>query len=261
MRPRLLVGLLLLSATAVASACSGAAATPTPTSSPSPKSQTIFEFIGHDATLIVAPDGTRIISDPYSLHPFGLSDFPKGLSASVVTVSHDHNDHNNSAAVQGNPQIITAAGTTQVGQVKITGYESDHGVINGESQGPNIVFVFEVGGVKIVHLGAAGLISQPDILTAIKGANLAIMDAMGDEAHPTAQQIDQLRKAGVQAIVPGHYSVDSVAKFFDSDTMDEVLAKVPSDLPVARQGSTVAVAANMPQEILVLTPSALDTNP
>lgn len=282
MRPKLLPGLALLFVAALVAACSGSTS-PTPSSTPvpsptaavsaalattTPVAATLapvtgpgLQFIGHDSTLIVASDGTRVISDPYDLRPFGLPEFPKGITANVVTVSHAHSDNNNSAAVGGNPKVILTVGTTQVGAVKITGYTSDHGVANGISQGRNIVFVMEFDGIKVVHLGAAGLISQSDILAAIKGANVAILDAVGDEGHPVVQMLRQLQEAGVQVIVPAHYSIDPTARFSDGEgiTMDEFLAQVPSDMTVVKQGSILALTATLPKEILVMTPAVLET--
>jgi hypothetical protein len=66
----------------------------TPTSLPTataPSAPTALQFIGHSCTFITAPDGTRLISDPYgSSHPIELAPFPNGLTADVVTVSHFH---------------------------------------------------------------------------------------------------------------------------------------------------------------------------
>jgi Beta-lactamase superfamily domain len=143
-----------------------AAATPAPAATPSPvpapttqpsltPAPVILQYIGNSCTLMTAPDGTRIVSDPYGeySHPAGIGPLPDDLEADGVTISHTHPDHNNAQGVKGTPQIITASGTFQVGMVKVTGYGGYEGSPSGPSSNPHTIFVFEVGGVKIVHLG------------------------------------------------------------------------------------------------------------
>ena len=70
-----------------------------------------LKWLAHAAFLITADDGTRIITDPYETGK-GLQHGAINESADIVTVSHEHGDHNNTAAVKGNPQVVK--GTTEV---------------------------------------------------------------------------------------------------------------------------------------------------
>ena len=60
------------------------------------------KWLGHASFLITADDGTRIITDPYkSQSDGGLVGYAKiNEAADVVTVSHEHNDHNHTADVE-----------------------------------------------------------------------------------------------------------------------------------------------------------------
>ena len=235
---------------------------PTPTSTPNalptnPSGPIILQYVGHSCTLITAPDGTRIISDPYGTNrPSGLASFPDDLTADVVTVSHFHPDHSNVSAVKGKPQIIYDPGSFQIGMVKITGYKGDHGLVNGKSSGDNTVFLFEIGGVKIVHLGAAGVVTQSDIQAAMENADVIIVDIMGDTAHPLKDELNQLLERNVRTIIPTHYSYDGQPRYYGSATIDEFLQIIPSDLTVVRQGSILQITSNMPDQLVILTPMA-----
>jgi L-ascorbate metabolism protein UlaG (beta-lactamase superfamily) len=68
-----------------------------PTRSISESASVMLEYIGNSCILITAPDGTRIVSDPYhdSPRPPSLERLPSDLAAEAVTVSHSHPDHNN----------------------------------------------------------------------------------------------------------------------------------------------------------------------
>jgi L-ascorbate metabolism protein UlaG (beta-lactamase superfamily) len=261
-------GLALIAMAIVSTGCAAPAtmdptsppATTAPTASPtSPTGPITLQYIGHSCTLITAPDGTRIVSDPYGGgggHPSGLADLPENLTAEVVTVSHFHPDHANVQAVNGQPKIIIKPEFYMAGMVKITGYAGDHGLIDGRSSGENTVFVFEIGDVKIVHLGAAGVVTQSDILAAMENADVVVLDIMGDAAHPLKDELDQLRERNARTIIPTHYSFDGRPVYYGSVTLDAFLQIIPSDLAVVRQGSILRVTTNMTKQVMVLAPSA-----
>ena len=232
-----------------------AGCSPTPPS-PTPEPVTL-QYIGHSSTLITAPDGTRILSDPYSAsRPKGLSLFPDDIEADALTISHSHPDH--TAILLGVPQRFFEPGSYQVGMVKITGYESDHGLIDGKSTGTNTVFVFEIGEIKIVHMGAAGVVTQPDILAAMENADVIILDIHGDAAHPLNEQIAQMSEVNARTVIPTHYSCEERARYFAAVTLDEFLELLPAEAAIMRAGSEIQIVPNMPEQIAVLTPLTLE---
>ncbi|MHB8105632.1 MAG: MBL fold metallo-hydrolase, partial [Dehalococcoidales bacterium] len=64
-----------------------------------------IKYLAHSAFLITAANGTKIVTDPYTKSP-GLNHAAISETADVVTVSHEHGDHNNVAAVKGNPKVV-----------------------------------------------------------------------------------------------------------------------------------------------------------
>ncbi|MFX1411637.1 MAG: MBL fold metallo-hydrolase [Promethearchaeota archaeon] len=237
-----------------------AAPFPAPTATPSPVPVTL-QFMGNSCTLITAPDGTRIVSDPYSddPRPPGLRPL-HDLEADAVTVSHVHHDHNNVQAVRGEPQVITEPGTYQVGAVKVTGYESREGSPTGPSSTMrNVVFVFEVGGAKIVHLGDGGPVTEPDILTAIEDVDVILVNIDG-YVFPLDQIVPHMQQINARTIIPTHYSIRADARWATAETLtiDEYLATLPSDVVVVRMGSEIQVTSDMPKQIVALTPLMLD---
>ncbi len=255
---------------ALLAACAQPAPTPTPTPIPQPTAtptpepvSVTLEYIGHSAFLLKAADGTRIMMDPYHSYvaPAEIAQFPSGLKANIVTVSHFHSDHSNVAGAVGARAIYQPDLTDQAGVIKITTYKSDHGLAQGTtgaSLGDNTVFVFETGGIKIVHLGAAGYITQPDVLAAIANADVVTFDADGAAFHPIPEMLAQLKAQHVRTIVPTHYSLSKAAPFFGAITLDEFLAKLPPDLKsVEETGSDLTVTPGMPEQVVALTPLAL----
>ena len=112
-----------------------------------------IRWLGHASFLITSDAGTKIITDPY-VTGGGLSYGEIKESADIVTVSHGHGDHNNVAAVGGNPEVVK--GTTEVKGVKFNGIPTYHDSAGGKERGNNIIFYFEVDGMRVCHLGDLG---------------------------------------------------------------------------------------------------------
>ena len=114
-----------------------------------------IKWLGLASFLITSDSRTRIITDPYETGG-DLSYGEIRESADIVTVSHEHFDHNNVAAVQGNPQILRKMGEAEVKGIRFKGVGSLHDDVGGKERGKNTIFWFDVDGVKVCHLGDLG---------------------------------------------------------------------------------------------------------
>jgi L-ascorbate metabolism protein UlaG (beta-lactamase superfamily) len=113
------------------------------------------KWLGHASFLITSDKGVRIITDPYkSGGPLKYAEI-KG-SADVVTISHEHGDHNYTALIEGNPQIIRGAKPAEAKGIKFNGVATFHDDNKGKDRGTNTIFCFEVDGVHVCHLGDLG---------------------------------------------------------------------------------------------------------
>src|SRR4051812_48903784 len=120
-------------------------------------------WFGRSCFLLESATGTGVVMDPI---PAGLGyTLPTDLKADAVTVSHEHGDHNNIPLVQGKPRVLRGLTADKKGWVKIDEKVKDiairsvgvyHDEDKGAKRGLNTVFLFEVGGVRIAHLGDLG---------------------------------------------------------------------------------------------------------
>jgi len=218
-----------------------------------------FQYLGNSCTLITTADGTRIVSDPYQNRycSKGLKDLPTDLTADAVTISHIHEDHNYAEGVKGNPVVLTEPGSYQVGNVKITAYEGLEGAPSGFGDLPEAIFVFESNGVKIVHLGDSGVITNPVVLAGVNHADIVIVNIDGyvilaEKIMPFMKQIH------ARSILPSHYSHDKDLRWNDAPTMDEFFATLSPEVVVTKGESEINVTPNMPNQVLVLRPLMLE---
>lgn len=113
------------------------------------------KWLGHASFLISSETGVKIITDPYP-QGSGLSYVPINEAADVITMSHDHFDHNNVSSVQGKPQVITDSGDYNIKGIQFNGIATHHDESQGKERGASTVFCFLVDGVKLCHLGDLG---------------------------------------------------------------------------------------------------------
>ena len=163
-----------------------------------------IKWLGHASFLITSDTGTRIITDPYTTGG-NLSYGEIRESADIVTVSHEHGDHNNASAVKGNPVLVNKAGNTEVKGVNFTGIPTAHDNEGGKLRGNNLIFCFEVDGIKVCHIGDLGHhldeiqtaeLGKIDILLIPVGGNYTI------DAEVASRVADKLSP---RIIIPMHF--------------------------------------------------------
>ncbi len=111
------------------------------------------KWLGHAAFLFVSKSGVRVITDPYTVTD-GIKYQEITEPADIVTVSHGHYDHNNSAAMPGKPVILTDSGTAR--GLEFLAVKAFHDESKGSQRGTDTIFCFSIDGIKICHLGDLG---------------------------------------------------------------------------------------------------------
>jgi L-ascorbate metabolism protein UlaG (beta-lactamase superfamily) len=146
---------------------------------------------------------------------------PADLRADAVTISHEHPDHNNVAAVRGKPKILRGLTPDKKGWMRIDEKVKDisirsvgvyHDGKQGAENGLDTVFVFEVGGVRIAHLGDLGHTLTDQQISAIGSIDVVLVPVGGAsvlDARQATEVVDQIRPR--LAAVPMHYRTESVA--------------------------------------------------
>lgn len=113
-----------------------------------------IEYYGHAYFLITISGRFRVAMDPYN--PSAV-DYPvPNVKADVVTVSHDHADHNYVEAVSGNPIVMREVGEKDIQGVSFKGIGTYHDNSDGRLMGPNIIWVINDGKLSVVHTGDLG---------------------------------------------------------------------------------------------------------
>jgi len=161
--------------------------------------QSCFQIKGEKVT---------IVTDPFD-PSIGLK-LPKKLEANIVTVSHNHFDHNNIKAVSGNPFVIDGPGEYEVAGINIYGIKSFHDEQNGALRGPNTIYLIEAEDLKICHLGDLGHLLPDETVEELEDVDILMVPCGGiytidaEAAQKVINQIDP------RIIIPMHYKIEGL---------------------------------------------------
>jgi L-ascorbate metabolism protein UlaG (beta-lactamase superfamily) len=166
-----------------------------------------LKWLAHASFLITADDGTRIITDPYATGK-GFDHAEIDETADIVTISHEHGDHNNAAAVKGNPQVIKDS--AEVKGISIKAIPTAHDDSGGSQRGKNNVYCFQVDDIKVCHLGDLGHLLTDNQVVEIGKVHVLLIPVGGHFTidAKTAQMVaDQVR---ARVIIPMHFKTDKM---------------------------------------------------
>ncbi|MFA6514016.1 MAG: MBL fold metallo-hydrolase [Patescibacteria group bacterium] len=202
----------------------------------------IITWQGHSCFKIqdkIGTDGVTVVTDPFGKN-IGLK--VPNFEADIVTISHDHDDHNNSAALRGEPFLINCAGEYDFKDILIEGIDSYHDNDKGKERGSNIIFRLEVDDVSIVHLGDLGGPLDNTQLEKLVGTDILLVPVGGKYTLDAKGAVEVISQIEPRIVIPMHYKtadskmdIDTIDKFIKElglkPTYEEKLKISKKDLP------------------------------
>lgn len=166
-------------------------------------------YHGHSCFKIKGKRGT-VVTDPFSEY-VGFS-LPS-LSADIVTVSHDHPDHNASNKVGGTarrskPFIIDAAGEYEVGGISVFGVPAFHDDSKGTERGRNTIFTILIDGMRVCHLGDLGHALTESMIEEIGEIDVLLVPVGGVFTIDPAMAVKTIRSLEPSIVIPMHFKTE-----------------------------------------------------
>ena len=110
-------------------------------------------YLGHSSFRIKGKT-TSLVTDPYDSKYVGLK-YPS-VKADIVTVSHHHDDHDKHELVKDVWKVVDGPGEYEIKGVSIIGIRTYHDNNKGKDRGVNKMYLIEMDGIIVVHLGDLG---------------------------------------------------------------------------------------------------------
>jgi L-ascorbate metabolism protein UlaG (beta-lactamase superfamily) len=215
------------------------------------------QFLGHASFRLRGRDGI-IVCDPYG-RSTGL-DIGKP-NAHIVTVSHDHPDHNNVAAVRPARErvfVIDGPGDYEVGGVLISGVRTYHDKHKGDERGSNTVYVIHLDDVVFCHLGDLGHELSQSQIEAIGAVDVLFVPVGGGETIGPAEAVSVISQLEPRVVIPMHYAAAQLSFEYDLAPLEKFTHEVGLKEYTAEDKLSIT-AANLPPEseetkVVVLRP-------
>ncbi|MGB9679058.1 MAG: MBL fold metallo-hydrolase [Thermoanaerobacteraceae bacterium] len=177
-----------------------------------------IKWLGHSCFKLTSEKGTVVVTDPFD-ESVG---YPMpNVKADIVTSSHSHFDHNYFKAVKGNFEIVDSLGEQNIKGIKIKGVNTYHDEEGGAKRGKNIVFVFDIDGIRIAHLGDLGHVLTDMQIKEIGKVDIILIPVGGFFTINAKKAVEVMNQLSPKITIPMHYKTEFIN--FPIDTVDNFL--------------------------------------
>ncbi len=193
-----------------------------------------IQYLGHSCFQLKGKKGT-VVTDPYQ-SSIGFT-LPT-LSADLVTVSHDHHDHNATDKINGTtrrdkPFLITKPGEYEVAGISVFGVETFHDAHGGVERGKNTIFTILLDDIRVCHLGDLGHELTIEQIEAIGAVDVVLCPVGGSFTIDPAQAVSVINALEPAYVIPMHYRTPEHDEkvFGDLKTLSDFLHEYGMNTP------------------------------
>jgi len=158
--------------------------------------------LGHSSFKLRGKMAT-VVTDPFDPGMVGLK-FPK-IEADIVTISHQHADHNYIKDIIGSPFVVSGPGEYDIKGIRILGITTFHDETNGSKRGGNTIYQIVMDNLVLLHCGDLGHkftteqaeeVGSPDVLFIPVGGFYTV------NSHIASEIVASLEP---KIVIPMHY--------------------------------------------------------
>ncbi|MFC1945950.1 MBL fold metallo-hydrolase [Chloroflexota bacterium] len=195
-----------------------------------------ISWLGHSCFRIRSGQ-TTIVTDPFP------SDLGYNLGkqlAHIVTVSHQHPNHAFAEGVGGEPRVIRSPGEYEISSALIMGLAAFHDDQRGAERGKNTIYLIEIDGISVCHLGDIGHPLSAAHLEEMEEVDILLIPVGGVTTIGAVSAAEIIRRVEPRVAIPMHYGtpvvsgLDPVDKFLREMGQEQVEAQ--PKLTVSRSG-------------------------
>lgn len=160
-----------------------------------------IRYLGHSCFQLESSRGVKVVTDPYS--PMGIEMPP--VEADIVTSSHKHYDHNFFNGVGGNFVVVNDVKPVQIDGISIRGLQVFHDDENGKKRGKNIIFIIEMDGLVVCHMGDLGHRLTKEQLSAIGAVDILLIPIGGFFTIGPEDAVAVVKDIAPKIAIPMHF--------------------------------------------------------
>jgi L-ascorbate metabolism protein UlaG (beta-lactamase superfamily) len=214
--------------------------------------QSAFALAGGGKSIFIDPFG-----DMESARARGMTwNYPAIMDATadLLLVTHEHGDHNAVQVVSGVKQTVRSlAGTFDTPIGSVVEIASEHDVVAGTQRGANVIYVFEIDGIRVCHMGDFGQkqlrVEQREAIGDIDLLFVPVGGMATIDGRAAAELVEQLDPSWV---VPMHYRTPAISFL---ETADGFLAAVKGEVVALDRSSFATGDVNPDGGRMIVVPA------
>lgn len=211
-------------------------------------------YLGHASFKLRGKKGS-VVCDPFD----AAVGFPlPRVSSDIVTVSHDHHDHNNVSSVSGTarreaPFVIKAPGEYEVSGISIFATRTFHDNQKGAERGLNNVFVIHIDEIAIAHLGDLGHELSDSQVEEIGEVEVLLVPVGGVYTIGPKEAVKVINQLQPSVVAPMHYKTSrhNQSVFGKLEPVEAFLSESGYD-QAQRVKKLTLTKASLPEELEVV---------
>lgn len=215
-----------------------------------------ISYVTHSSYLIQTPGGLSAITDYAGFH--GNVDF----IPDIVTMNHAHTSHFTGAPDPAIPHVLRGWSDTygeaadhylDLGEMLIRNVSTDIRSMGGVEENGNSIFIFEVEGLCIGHLGHLHHEPNEEQYAAIGRLDVVMVPVDGGMTLDTDSMVRVVERLKSSVVLPMHWFSDASLRWFLEGVQDEF------DIDLRRDSELVISLRDLPRRrtVIVLQPSWL----
>ncbi len=213
------------------------------------------KWLGHACFLITSAIGLKVLTDPYEAGFQSIISYGAVKeSPDIVTISHQHGDHNYTGDLLGSPQIVQGAGRQVVGAIEFIGIPCYHDRVCGCERGSNTIFCFTEDGIQVCHCGDLGHPLDDATIQSLGRVDVLLIPTGGPPATlELGEAVTLWRKLKPNVIIPMHFRNEKCN--FPKYGVDDLLRVEPTAVHAATS-EVEFTAGELPRnQVLILKPA------
>ena len=200
-------------------------------------------WYGHSCFRLSERGMASVVTDPFDHRQVGYEALK--LKADIVTISHQSPSHNYLAGVKGEPHVITGPGEYEVGDVFITGVQTNGHTKHTEGELRNTLYVIDYNGLTVAHLGDLNRVPTQTEIEAFGPISIVMVPVGAGGSLNAAKAAEVVSLLEPSIVIPMHYAtpatsiqLDPLSKFLkemglnEVETLPSLKVNGPNNLPV-----------------------------
>lgn len=194
--------------------------------------------------------GASVVTDPFS--PEMGYRLPR-MSASLVTVSNDDEEHNYTRIVRDRPYLIQGPGEYEVGGIFVIGVRTYPEDKRGAENGKNTAYLIEFEEIAICHLGDLGHLPTQEQIEELDGIDILMIPVGGRDVLTSARAAEVVSMLEPRLVIPMRYRIPDMDR--EMATVTRFLGEMNAK-DVQPQENLRVTVSQLPSEtgVALLTP-------